>query len=129
MNSNKSTEMKVRKIERTSLLLRSACTGLLIFELVVAVVATVAIFAGRLTSVNFGSQSLVIANLGQGPHLLLAAIGVATAGVMFKALYHLRRLFDNYSRREIFTTDSTRQIRQFGISCILWGVINVVWAF
>ena len=32
-------------------------------------------------------------------------------------------------RREIFTTDSARQIRQFGICCMLWGLVKVAWAF
>ena len=121
--------MKLRRLERASILLRAVCTGLFALVVVVVIVATVAAFAGRLTSVNYYSQSFVIAELGLRSRLILAATGVATALIFLKALYHLRRLLDNYSRREIFTTDSAKQIRQFGVSCMLWGVIKVIWAF
>ena len=52
-----------------------------------------------------------------------------TGAVGIKALYHLRRLLDNYSRREIFTADSARQLRNFGVSCMLWGIVKLAWAF
>jgi hypothetical protein len=126
---NALTETKLRKIERASALLRAACSGLFALVLIVAVVATIAVVAGRATSVNYYSQSIAIAELGLRSRLVLAATGVGTLGVFLKALYHLRRLLGNYSRREIFTADSARQIRQFGVSCILWGLIKVIWAF
>ncbi|MGB0065003.1 MAG: DUF2975 domain-containing protein [Terracidiphilus sp.] len=37
-------------------------------------------------------------------------------------------MLGNYSRGEIFTTKSSGHIRQFGITCILWGVMNFVWS-
>ncbi len=128
MNTN-NTETNLKRIERTSAFLRAACTGLIVLVVVVAIVAAVAVVAGRLTSINYGSQSLELAGLGPHARLVVMAVGIATAAVILNALYHLRRLLDNYSRREIFTAASARQIRQFGISCILWGVIKVVWAF
>lgn len=126
---NPHTELKLRRLERASVILRAVCTGLFALVVVVAVVAAVAIAAGRATSVVYYSQSFAIAELGLGSRLILAATGVVTAFVMLKALHHLRRLLGNYSRREIFTTDSARQIRQFGVSCMLWGLMKAVWAF
>lgn len=90
----------------------------------------IAIVVGRGdTSIQYGSSSFAIGDLGVRSRLVLAGICVATAAVLVKGLFHLRRLLDNYSRREIFTAGSAREIRQFGISCILWGVIKTVWAF
>jgi hypothetical protein len=126
---NTHTEIKLRKIERASTLLRAVCSGLFALVVIVALVATAAVIAGRATSVNYYSQTIVIAELGLRSRLMLAAVGVATALVFLKALYHLRRLLGNYSRREIFTADSAGQIRQFGVSCMLWGLIKVIWAF
>lgn len=126
---NPNTETKLQKIERTSAVLRAACSGLTALVALLAVVATAAVIAGRATSINYYSQSFVIAELGLRSRLILAGVGIATAFVVLKALYHLRRLLDNYSRRQIFTEDSARQIRQFGVSCILWGGIKAVWTF
>lgn len=122
-------QTKLRRIERISVILRAACTGLLAVVGIVAVIAMVATIAGRVTSINSGAQSFEISGMGLRSRLILFATCGATAGVIVKALYHLRRLLDNYSRREIFTAGSARQIRQFGISCILWGMIKVTWAF
>jgi len=126
---NTPTETKLRQIERASSLLRVACSGLFALVAIIALVVTVAVFAGRATSVNYFSQTFVIAELGLRGRLILAATGIATALVLLKAVYHLRRLLGNYSRREIFTADSARQIRQFGVSCMFWGLIKAVWAY
>jgi uncharacterized membrane-anchored protein len=126
---NTQSEIKLRRIERASTLLRAVCTGLIGFFGLVVVVGAVAMVAGRITSINYNSQSFALAGRGLGSRLILAATCVATVCVILMALYHLRRLLDNYSRREIFTTSSARQIRQFGISCILWGAIKIIWAF
>lgn len=123
------TELKLEQIQRISALLRTACTGLLALIGIVAGVAVIAILAGRATSINNGSDSFVIADLGLRSRLILFGACVAVAVVLVKAVYHLRRLLDNYSRREIFTVSSAREIRHLGVSCILWGVVKIIWAF
>src|SRR5581483_4739804 len=109
--------------------LHAACTGLLVFVGIVVGVALIAMFAGRVTSINNGSDSFAIADLTMRSRLILIGVCVCTAAVLVKTLYHLRRLLDNYSRRQIFTANSAREIRQFGISCILWGMVKIIWAF
>lgn len=126
---NKNTENKIRRIERASLVLRAVCTGLFIAVVVLAVAGTVSVLTGRATSVSYYSGSFDISELALAARLVVAALGIATAAVFLKALFHLRRLATNYARRDIFTGDSARQIRQFGVSCILWGVVKIVWAF
>jgi hypothetical protein len=68
-----------------------------------------------------------VADLTLFHRLLLIALSILTWGVMFKCIYHLYRLFGNYSRGEIFTRGSVSQLRQWGIACLLWGVMNVLW--
>ena len=126
MNAN--AEMKLQRLQHASRVLRAGCSGLFTLVIVGTVVATVAVIAGRATSVTYYSQSIEIAGLTLRSRLILAAAGIITAFVILKALHHLRRLLANYSRREIFTADSARQIRQFGISCVLWGAVKILWA-
>jgi hypothetical protein len=125
---NMNTDRKLQRIERISVLLRAACTGLLVLIGIVAGVALAAMLAGRVTSVKNGSETFIIADLSLRSRFVLIGACVAAAAVLVKGLYHLRRLLNNYSRRQIFTVDSARQIRQFGISCILWGVVKTIWA-
>lgn len=125
---NPEKESNLRRIERVSVFLRGFCTGLVVPVAVVAVVAAVAVAAGRITSVNSFGTTIPIADLRTGGRVAVAVLGLVTGAVIVKALFHLRRLADNYSRREIFTADSSRQIRQFGVSCVLWGVVKIVWA-
>ncbi|HMB95610.1 MAG TPA: DUF2975 domain-containing protein, partial [Tepidisphaeraceae bacterium] len=60
--------------------------------------------------------------------LILITILALSMGVMFKGLYHLQRLFSDYSRGEIFTTKAAVQIRQLGITAILWAFVGIIWA-
>jgi hypothetical protein len=48
--------------------------------------------------------------------------------VKFKGIYHLYRLFGNYATGNIFTAGSTGQIRQLGITALLWFGVNILFA-
>ena len=126
---NTPNEMNLRKIERASFLLRAVCTALLIPVVIIALAATGAILAGLTAHISYAGQTFIPAKMTLESRLVLAVVGLATGVVLFKGLLHLRRLAGNYMRREIFTADSAQQIRQFGITCMLWGVIKLVWAF
>lgn len=121
-------ETKLRRIERASVLLRGMCTALLAGVAILAIAAAVSAITGRLTSVSFNGQSITLADLTSRARFFIAVLALTTGGVIAKALHHLRRLAGNYSRREVFTTDSAGQIRQFGLSCVLWGVVKSLWA-
>lgn len=126
---NPSHETKLRQIERASFILRAICTALYIPVVVIAIAATVSILAGWTAHISYHGQTFVPSELSMQSRVILAVVGLGTAAVLFKALHHLRQLACNYMRREIFTADSARQIRQFGISCMLWGVVKLVWTF
>jgi hypothetical protein len=126
---NSSSEMKLQKIQRGSALFRTACTALFVPVVVIAIAASVDVVAGLTAHIDYHGQTFIPAQMDLPARLILLAVVLATAAVMLKALYHLRCLAGNYARRQIFTTDSARQIRQFGISCILWGLLKMLWVF
>lgn len=109
--------------------MRTLCTVLFIPVTLIAVAASVSILAGWTAHIKFDGQTFEPAELVPPVRLCLAALVVAMAAVMAKGLFHLRRLMGNYSRREIFTLDSARQIRQFGITCVLLGLVKMAGAF
>jgi hypothetical protein len=126
---NPESEQKLRKIERYSSLLRAICTGLFIPVAIIGIAATVSVLAGWTAHIKIDGQTFVPSELVLTSRLFLAAVVLASAAVAAKGLCHLRRLLANYARREIFTLDSARQIRQFGLTCVLWGLVKLVAAF
>lgn len=126
---NPSHESKLRQIERTSFILRAICTALFIPVVVIAAAATVSILAGWTAHIQFDGQTFVPSELAPPARAMLAAAVLAAAVVSAKGLYHLRRLLGNYARREIFTMDSARHIRQFGVTCVMWGLLKTAAAF
>jgi xanthine/uracil permease len=93
----------------------------------VAVVAAMAI--GRGAKISFYDVVLPVSDLTIGARMFVGALTAVTLTIMFKCVYHLHRLLGDYSRGEIFTRDSAGQIRQWGICCVLWGGMGIVWAF
>lgn len=126
---NSPHETKLRKIERASVFLRAVCTALFIPVVVIALAAIVSTLAGWTAHISYSGQTFIPATMDLSGRLILAAACLVTAAVIMKALHHLRRLACNYARREIFTADSAREIRQFGISCVLWGFVKLGWSF
>jgi hypothetical protein len=122
-------ETKLQRIQRMSVLIRVVCTCLLVLASVGAAVAAIATLVGRGTTVSFFDQAIVVSELSSRGRLLVALVCLLTGAAFAKGLYHLRRLMTNYTRREIFTNDSARQIRQFGYSCVLWGFLKIAWVF
>jgi hypothetical protein len=59
--------------------------------------------------------------------LALAVLAALMMSVFLKGIYHLHRLFGNYGRGDIFTADSAAQIRQLGITNLLWFGVQLLW--
>lgn len=120
---------RIRQIERASVVLRGLCTVLIAIVFIGTVVATIATVAGRLTRVSTPEATLQIPHLTAAMRLWVAALVVVTGAAVVSALYHLRRLLAGYARRQFFTTDAARHLRNFGLSCMMWGALEIVWAF
>lgn len=121
------TEDKLEKIRRVSRVLRRVCQALLVLTALLFVVASIGVLAGRDVTLSFFDIRIPVAPLALPARLILVAILGLSIGVVAKGLYHLDRLLSNYARGEIFTAGSAGQIRQLGITAILWAGVSILW--
>jgi hypothetical protein len=128
-NASLQIETKLQRIQRMSVLIRAVCTCLLVLASAGSAAAAIATLIGRGATVSFFDHAIVVSELSSRGRLLVALVCLLTGAAFANGLYHLRRLMTNYTRREIFTNDSARHIRQFGYSCVLWGFLKIAWAF
>jgi hypothetical protein len=119
-------QRKLKKIKKVSTVLRATCTGLLALIALAGVACVVCLTFG-VGGVNYNNMIFRTAGFPLGQRLILGAVSAVALGTLFKCFYHLRRLFGNYSRGEIFTRGSVCQLQAFGIACLLWGVMNFAW--
>ena len=121
-------EARLRKIERISVFLRGICNVVLSFYVAMVLVMLWGMFGGPGHDfmggnyVNFHIHELTVRE-----RLIVGGLWAATGGIMFMAVFHIRQLLGNYSRGEIFTRESARQIKQWGLACVVWGVIKFLW--
>jgi hypothetical protein len=120
------TEKKLKKIKRISNILRAICKVLFALAICVFLVAMFAILAGW-GNLAFSGDSVPLAPLAPLSRLILGVIFALGMAINFKGLYHLHRLFGNYGRGDIFTTDSVAQIRHLGITALLWAGVTFLW--
>jgi Protein of unknown function (DUF2975) len=121
------TEMKLEKVKRISARLRAVCRGFAVLLAILFVVASVGVLVGSGATVSFREMQVPVASLTLAARLALIALIALSMGVLFKGLHHLDRLFRDYTSGNIFTTETAGQIRQLGITSILWTGVNVVW--
>jgi hypothetical protein len=79
------------------------------------------------TSVGFYNVWFGVAELTVRARVLVGVLGAATLAAMFLCIYHLDRLLAEFSRGEVFSRESAKQVRQVGIAYILCGVMKIVW--
>lgn len=126
---NPATETKLRRIERFSSLLRGVCAALTVPTAALSLFLAGAVWLSRNGHLQYLDQSIAMDDLTNAGRVIVSALALASGAVVITALVQLRRLLGNYARREIFTADSARQLRNFGVSCMLWGILKVGWAF
>jgi len=119
-------QAKLQKIKKVSTILRAICKGLLALVTLIGLSCVVFVAFG-VGGVNYDNVIFQTAELTLGHRLILGAVTTLAFGALFKCFYHLHRLLGNYSRGEIFTRESVGQLRQFGIACLLWGVMSFLW--
>jgi hypothetical protein len=119
-------QAKLQKIKKVSTILRAICKVLLALITFTGLGAVVSVIFG-VGGINYNNVIFGTAGLPIGHRLFLGAVTALAFGVLFKCVYHLHRLFGNYLRGEIFTRESVGQLRQFGIACLLWGVVGFLW--
>lgn len=122
-------ETNLRRIQTASSVLRRICTVLLVAMSIFTVAAIVSMATGHLTSVTFPGETIPYAKLTSVGRIVIGFFALLGAALVIKGLYHLRRLLNNYSQRQIFTIESARQIRHFGFTCAVWGALKFAGAF
>ena len=120
------TQAKLQKIKKVSIIFRVICKVLLALVALLGLCCVVCVAFG-VGGINYDNVLFQTAGLPLGRRVILSVVTALAFGVLFKCFYHLHRLFGNYSRGEIFTRESVGQLRQFGIACLLWGVVNFLW--
>lgn len=119
-------QQKFKKIRRVSIVFRGITKVLMVLTAIAGLACVVSVTFG-LGGIEFGGAVFRTFELGLAQRLLLGVITFLTWGVAFNGFYHLHGLFRNYSRGEVFTVGSVGELRNFGIACVLWGVMSFVW--
>jgi hypothetical protein len=125
-NMSRDNQAKLRRIKRASAAGRVTCDLVLAALGLTGIGAVVDVVSG-IGGVKLLHWFFSTAGLGLGHRLILGAITAATWGILFAGFFHLRRLFADFARGEIFTRHAVRQLRWFGIACLLWCVMHFVW--
>jgi hypothetical protein len=123
---NPRVEARLEKVKRTSRGARRACYWLMGLVLLIATVTVL----GRLTlpgSASCAAQGPQAPGCGELPSEALTFLLVALIGsvaLVLAGLYRLARLFGNYSRGEIFTRGSVREIRMLSYLAVAYVVFQ-----
>lgn len=122
-------QLRLDKIRRSSRVLRVLCKVFMGLMAVGFLAGAIALLVNMGGTVRYFNVSFTIGELTLRGRLILLVLSALTFGVGFKCFFHLNRLLGNYSHGEIFSRESAGQIRQLGVTCVLWGVLNFVWVF
>ncbi|MGP8258976.1 MAG: DUF2975 domain-containing protein [Acidobacteriaceae bacterium] len=114
-------EARLKKIQAISGLLRAVCTAFLVLPVFMELVMLSALVFGRGSFIP--GQDTIRSRFVFDTYFTLQWVG------MFFCVYFLHRLLGNYSRGEIFSRDSAKQIQRWGLACVLWGAMQFVWVF
>lgn len=121
------TQRKLEQITRISAILRTSCTVLLVLTAALTLVTCVALIVGGDVTLQFFDVRIPVENLTIGARLVLGGLVLASMGVVFKALVHLKRLFGIYAGGKTFTRQAAANIRQFGILAVVWAAVCAAW--
>jgi hypothetical protein len=122
-------EVRLRKIRRISGILRAICKVFFVPPVVLTLLALSALVIDRGVGFGLDNYTFMVQALSIRSRFVVGAYFTLRWGAMFLCVYRLHRLLGNYSRGEIFSRDSGRQIRQWGIACVLWGAMKFLWVF
>ncbi len=90
---------------------------------------TFMLLVARDGAIQWFNVSYSIAGWPMRSRVELLALCALTSALMARGVYCLYRLFGNYSRGEVFTRESVGELRQLGITGLLWGGVNALWTF
>lgn len=134
------TEKKLARIRKVGKVFSGVWQALIVPALLLLVLAVIRIVTAHGVSVSGFSMTISsepiatafgvaipLASLVAVKRVILGIIVGLALAVEIKALIHLHRLFESYSRGNVFTIEAAHEIRQLGIAAILWIVPNILW--
>lgn len=124
---NPHTQARLEKVKRMSRSARRVCFLLMVF----VALATLAVTAGTLAvperlTCDIGGARVACSELPPEAVTLTVVAAIGGVALVLVGLYRLSRLFENYSRGEIFTHGSVREIRLLGYLTAAYAVFQVV---
>jgi len=123
---NPELQARMHRIQKVSVVVSGICKVLMGLAFISFLVGVVVIFSGldngsfRLEGIEIRANQLTV-----GGRVILAIFAGFAGIVLFKGLYHLSRLFGNYSRGEIFTKDSVAQLMRLGFVALLAAGVKI----
>jgi hypothetical protein len=129
-------DARLRKIKGVSGILQGACIGFfanptyLVLQALWAVVTNQSSLPG-IDDYRFTLDEYMFSanNWYASSRVLIGAYLTLRCAAMLLCAYCLIRLLRNFSRGEIFTKDSVRRLRLWGIACVLWGTMKLLFLF
>ena len=119
-------QAKLYKIRKVSSFIRAICKVVIGFKVAEFLLVAVFLLSDRGMDISLHKPLFHLISLSLGRRLHLVVMIAISLGFLIKCLYHLHRLFGNYSRDEIFTSDSAEQLRQIGITYLIWSCISTL---
>jgi len=117
---NAETQAQLEKIRKVSKVVRIVCKIFLWLIPIAYLVGVVSIIIGtKIVTINIWRTEIPASQLTTTSKVLVIIFSALVFAVIFKGLYHLRRLFANYADGNVFTAGSIAQIRQLGITFML----------
>jgi len=127
-------EVRLAKIRRISWVLSAICVLFMLGCLIAFILSmTGPIFRhGRywgngILWQGYSGVEFKVYSLTARERVIVAISLVLEYGAAFFRGLQLFRLLGFYSRGEIFTADSARQLRLWGFACVAWGIVKIGW--
>jgi len=121
------TQMQLERIRKVSRVVKAVCRiliGLTLIAFLVLVVAIIIASGGG--SFYMVGTKIPKSQLTTGIRVVLITFFGLFGAVEIKGLYHLYKLFGNYAEGKIFTSESVAEIKQFGVTFLLWAGIHIL---
>jgi Protein of unknown function (DUF2975) len=107
-------QIRLNKIKKNSGILQTICKVLMTMITLGFLAGSIALLINKGGTIRYFNAGFLIGELTLRARFILLALSALTFGIMFKCFFHLHQLLGNYSRAEIFTAGSARQIRPIG---------------
>jgi hypothetical protein len=123
-------EDRLRKVRRISKVFRVVCKAFFIPPVLLCILSLTALLTGgSLSGFTTDQYFFRLSELSIRSRAILGAYYGLRWAAMFLFVYCLHRLLGNYSRGDIFSTDSSAQVRRWGFTCVFWGVMKFLFVF